>query len=217
MKVYLLYADPAIIRACSEDDECGVKELYALTNIKSLYKDFKNTRDMNKFELRTMDLTKDEYAQLARNHRECVLQWCNFKSKKANPYPKSMNESFGNCVDEYKFSVTYLEAQSVEEACSTFFEHYELDVPNPLLFHAGLKRIFKRVGLDYVFKLTRFPYLGDDYMFCTHEEITRRSTNPSMRYIDIIFLREDMDFSMPDLWVDQLEVFLEIYGHLMKI
>lgn len=217
MKVYLLYAYPSIIRPGTEDINDGVKELYALTNVKSLYKDFKNTRDMNKFELRVTNLSKDEYSQLSSNHRECVLQWCNFKSKKENPYPKSMNESFGKCVDEYKFSVTYLESQSVEEACSTFFEHCDLDLPNPLIFHKDLKRILKRMGLDYIFQLTRFPFMGEDAMFCTNEELVRRSTNPTMRYTDMIFLREDMDFSMPDLWVDQLEVFLEIYGHLMKI
>ena len=41
MKVYLLYAYPSIIRPGTEDINDGVKELYALTNVKSLYKDFK--------------------------------------------------------------------------------------------------------------------------------------------------------------------------------
>lgn len=215
MKVYVFYANQSDIRPGS--DRSDTKEIYALTNNKKLYKNFKQTRNMNLFELREFDFDRDKYMKFANHYRECVMEWCAFKSKKKDPYPKDMNDSFGKCVEEYRFAVTYLETQSVGEACNTFFEHAEMDIPNPLFFNKKVKRVLKRIGMDYIFKLTRFPYIGDDAMYCTEEEITHRSQNRNMTYSDTAFLRDDMDFSTPDIWVDQIEVFLEIYGHLMNL
>jgi len=211
----MFYINPVFIRnGCCET---GTKEIYAITNDKKLYKDFKSTRDMKKFELRTLNISKDEYRRLANHHRDCVLEWSSFRSKKKDPYPKDMNESFGNCTEEYKFSITFLEVQSVSEACSTFFEHADITLPNPYIFNKSTRSIFKRLGLEHIFKLTRFPFIGDDAMFCTDAEIARRSNNPAMSGIDQLFLRNEMDFSLPDIWVDQIEVFFEIYGNLMNI
>lgn len=216
MKVYMIYAKPTDIRPGSDDLDDGTLELYAVTNNKKLFNSFKESRDMTKFSLNKMELEKDNYRKLANHHRDCVLEWCGFRSKKADPYPKDMNQSFGNCVDEYKFAITFLEKQSVAEACDTFFEHVELLLPNPYIFNWKLKITLKRMGLDYIYKLTNFPYIGDDIMYCSDEEIDRRITKQKMSYQELAFLQNDMDFSMPDVWVDQLEVFLSIYGHLMN-
>lgn len=215
MKAYLFYINPSDERPGTE--RAVSKGLYAITNSKKLYKSFKSTRNMNIFELRVVHMESDTYVSLANENRESVLEWCKFRSKKDDPYPKTMNESFGNCVEDYKFAVTFLESQGIQEAKNTFFEHIEMDLPNPYLFSKPLKRIFKRFGLDYMYKISRFPYMGDDIMYCTDEEIAKRSNNYKMTYADSAFLREEMDYSTPDIWIDDIEVFLEIYGHLMNI
>ena len=211
----MFYINPADERPGSERSD--TKILYALTAKKKLYKSFKETRNMKLFVTKEVSMDQGEFSCFANDHRECVLEWCKLRSKKDDPYPKSMNESFGNCIEEYKFAVTYLEKQAVKEEQDRLFEHADLELPNPLFFHKSLKSVFKRFGLDHIFKLTRFPYIGDDAMYCTDEELAIRSTNSKMKYSDAAFLREEMDFSQPDIWVDEVEVFLEMYGHLMNI
>lgn len=218
MKVYMMYVDKSEIMIGMDSKDRGLKEIYAVTNDKNLYKKFIHTRDMSKFKVKTIYVEgKEEYKQLAQRYRECVLEMSKIYSKSKNPYPKNLFKSFNESLEVYTFPITYLEKQSVREACDTFFEHAEIDIPNPYIFTDKLRRILKKRALDHIYKISRFPYMGDDSMYCTESEIEKKSTNYKMRYTDSIFLQNDTDYSVPDVWVDELEVFIEIYGNLMKL
>lgn len=221
MKVWLFYiASKEVDNLPFDTEDREKKELYALTNSKKLAKGFKDTRNMEKFVLRKHEMEKNDYSRLANDNRECVLEWSKIKSKKENPYPETPSESFGKCVDEYTFPITFLEKQSMLEACDTFFEHCSLRLPSPYLFKWDLKLFMKRFGFEYIYKLKNFPFIGGDNMLPDSVDLSGEligEKKQDLTYVERRFLQEDMDFSMPEIWVDQLEVFLHLYHHLMNL
>lgn len=70
MKFWIFYH-----RNIDDFDELGPYEIYAYTNNKDLAKNFKDTRNMNNFYLKKMDLDRKEYNDLYRNYMNQILEW----------------------------------------------------------------------------------------------------------------------------------------------
>lgn len=217
MTVYMIYSTADKI---FNTGSVGCNELYAMTNKKKLLKRFKEQRNMELFRIKTIECSPEEYAQMGNQYRETILENVTYRSKKQNPYPESEYETFGNCVDEYTICVTYLEKSITNEQIDSFYENpmENIDLFNPLILSKNIRRLLCEFGLDFMYRLKLFPMIDSDFIYEPDSyEFLQAAQNSEITYMDMLLLRDqDSDMNPPDAWIDQMEVFLKLFGRLFK-
>lgn len=218
---YISQSDSGNYKNYSLGDD--TKGLYALTNDKTLAKEFESLRDMNKFTRKKVEMEKDEYKSFANAHREAVLQPTQLLTKKPfEEMPEHHNVSLSAFTDKYIMVTTFLEEQSLVEAREDFYTHlrdilYSFELGTDKLFHPG---IFDKKLLTYM-KLLQY----NEFYFCYLLEkgnANEISSGMSIMDVDIrelgkaekMYLAKCDDSMVPDIYLDEFEVFMYMYGHL---
>ena len=224
MKVYMYYiseSESGNYKNYSLDKES--KSLYALTCDKTIAKDFEALRDMTKFTRKKVDMEKDEYKSFANNHREGVLQYTQLLTKKPfEEMPENHNVSLSAFTDKYMMVTTFLEEQSLEESKDDFYTHlrdllYSFEKGADKLYHPG---IFNKKLLSY---LNLIQY--NEFYFCyLLEKGNANEISSGMSILDVdvrelckaekIYLTKCDDSMVPDIFLDEFELFMYMYGHL---
>lgn len=210
MTVYMIYLDPSLNNPGYNGQDW---DLYAITNRKKIYKDFISTRNMKVFKVDKKKFTKDQYEQLSKEYRGSVLQITALSTKEK--YPTSRMENFGKCIVDYKLVTTYFEYQSVQEVIDNPYALFEnLNMVNPILFSKDIRDMLKQLRYDQIYKMTVLPHLGMDSFMLESDECLE---NTNLSDIDRYFIIESEDISLPDIWTDELMVFIRIFGNLLEI
>lgn len=124
------------------------KNLFAYTDTRSIYKEFKKTRDMKLFHVVKQKLTKDEVNNLAIDYKHNILKW-----SKMITYDEDLKKK--RLID---IVCTWEEQQCLESRCVMLrqVELYKLSFVNPSIFK---KDIIEALNLlKYV---DCFNYIGN--------------------------------------------------------
>lgn len=213
MKVYLIYALPSVVRPGSVDT--GSKELYGITNKKKYFKKFMSIRKPELFTVRKEEMEKEEYTAICNRNRECVLQEVIYNSVKENSYPENLTQRFSDILEDYPLVLTFLEVQSVEEARSQFLSRLDIKFIPPYILSKHLMKYLKKLYYHCLYRMNLGFY--PDYYEVLSEEERREKDLDFMYYTALKSTQEyDDDYELPDIYVNELDVFLMIYGHLLK-
>ena len=209
LKVYLIYLDPT---SYNPENKGKDWDLYGITNEKNIYKRFIESRKMKLFKTSKQKMTPDQYQKLTREYRESVLQVTTFSTK--GKYPKNIMGTYKRSIKDIKVITTFLEYQSVKDSIDNPFTMLEdIGMINPLLFKSSIRELLNRIRYDQMYKMVLLPYMGTDSFMVTSEENLKDS---DMSYEDRIFVIQSDDLGLPDLWVDELMMFIKLFGHLLE-
>lgn len=185
-KFYRVHSDEGLEN--SQDLDVRDKyPLYAFTNDKSVRKEFKEFRDMSKFVERKSTIDDSEYRDFENSHRSQLLQ--KRKLKTFNDYGE---EPF---ITEAEVICTWSEMDYMSDSMDNILTEVNFS-PNPFLFTEEYTEALRELEYINIWKIYRNPRI---YSGCPG-------------HIDL----DDLDYSPPAIYPDELRVFLELFGELFK-
>lgn len=193
MKLYKFYKNPSddVLENARDLSIQDKYPLYAFTNDKKLAKKFMQTRNMKKFIKRVSDIDKNEYVEFANNNRGQMLEtyaYDRFVSYTSDPSERRM--------EKIQILTTWEEREmtsvSADDGVNDLTEYVNYNFL-PFIFQ---KKYLN--ALDTLEFITHWKYLGvpEKYSeFITPDE--------NEKY---------MDFSSPNISVDEFALYILLYG-----
>ena len=163
--------------------------LYAFTNNKEYYKKFEEMRDMDKFIVQKSKVTHDEFVEFANSNSSCILNYYDFTHK------IGYNER-GPKVEEIQVLCTWTEKEYVDATVDDVFTDMNMTNSISCPFILADK---------YLDALDKLAYVGfwrlynDDYDSLIFAEI------------------QPMGYEYPPYSVDELMLFITLFGDYMKM
>lgn len=185
MRIWKFYLNTDKVRLSSSSGKT-VKErypLYAITNKKSIAKEFMSTRDMNVFiKSVTKDVEKDEWVRYANRNRLSVLEHHDLLTRVVDTKDMVDEPSIRDLTMTVNVLVTYGEYTEMSEIIETECTYSAMTgnvmedaplFPDPMLFNDDVLEILRRFGYPSQYKLyigVNLPYYeptaeDDDYSF----------------------------------------------------
>lgn len=171
-----------------KDNEKRRYDLYAITNNKEFAKKFKKERDMNKFVVRSTNETKESYAEFANNNLSYVLDYRTFITK-------TITENKKYTTTDVKILSTFYEQQCCDSNIQVMEALDTSEWRDAIPYKVYKKKIEEALRvLEYVahYKVYTLEFSG--------------------RYVD----PNDDDYSAPDIWYDELGLFIKLFRHTFK-
>ena len=207
MTIYKFYCKQSALRELAFRDD--VYNLYAITNSRKLAKEFKRTRDMKncfkcvKFEHESeeeWETVKREY----RNHVIIIYELSTFVKKDNAKVKNSKKAKINDCDDlihkGIKLPVTLEEKLELEDATESFVGLFPNGLGNPMLFKRELMDALHTLRYMAFYRIVSSSVPVDDDVLAE---------------IDRVYTGEEYDY--PSLIVDELQVFADMFGELMRI
>ena len=163
-------------------------ELYAITNNKKFAEKFMKERDMDKFVMKCTKETKEEYAEFANNNLTLVLGMRTYLTK--------MLDSNNNYRTK---DVDILSTEYEEQSCDSDFITMDIMTEGEWEY-APPYNIYKN---KIIKALRKLEYVSSYKLYRSEYDAT---------FID----PNDDDYSAPDLWIDELGIFLRTFGGTFK-
>ena len=161
-------------------------ELYALTNHKEYAEVFMDMRDMDQFIMKCSKEDKETYADFANSHRDNVLELHSLTTKVILENGVISQKEVDVILTLYE----YMTCNSDEYMDYSINDSYWWDgIPSYLVYKDDLQKALK--NLEYIFH------------YKTYAE------NPLLK-------EEDDDYSSPNLWMDEVGIFVRVFGHTFK-
>ena len=174
--------------------------IYAVTDKKKLAKDFMEQRDMSQFVLVTKeDLSKEELTYFMNNHRSNVLEYFAYSKLKRDKDKDTRWDT-----DETAILSTFLERQTVSDKsdASLLGIPEEVKLSFPFKFTGKIHEALIALEYDNIFKIRNF-FVGDGIEYYNES---------GDHYIG----DEEWDPDYPDALIDEVEVFLYLFGNTFK-
>lgn len=197
MKLFKFYKNPSdeILENAQDLSIQDKYPLYAFTNDKKLAKEFSETRDMKKFIKRVSHIEKSEYVDFTNQNRGQLLEKYSYSRFKG--YTSDASEVM---TDKVELLTTWQEreltAASVDDGIAdlTDFISYNFF---PFIFERKYVK-----ALDKLQFITHWKYLGYPEKY--------------KDFISIDEVETFMDFSSPNISVDEFSVYILLFGDTYK-
>ena len=171
-----------------KDSENKRYDLYAITNNKEFAKKFKKERNMDKFIVRCTNESKESYAEFANKNLSCVLDYRAFITK-------TLTENKKQTSTEVKLLSTFYEQQCCDSSIQP------IEAIDPSEWEAAIPYKIYKKKIEEALRVLEY---------ISHYKIyTQEFAN---RYID----PNDDDYSAPDIWYDEVGVFIRLFRHTFK-
>lgn len=209
MKVWAYYAHPSKVFLENDDIKFAAsqygsdtKVLYAMTPVKKYAKEFKRVRNMDIFHETILDLTEEEWDIMLSNNRDCYLE-----SKSITTRKSVGDKSYPDEVAKVTMLLTFMESVDIDDNADiesiTINGCADSMSPVGVLCVPLLKALFKlhywdslRLALsaDYTVSTDLCPWVDIDEKLLEIVDEMHRSAE-----------------------IDQLEYFIQNYGHTLAI
>lgn len=184
MKVWRYYFKP------DENDSNKRYDLYAITNDKSLAKQFEKERNMDKFIKRCTNEDRETYADVANDNRASVLNVRSFVTRTVLPNGTIQHTDADILCTDYEYQTI---KDGAETASYVTTEDY--------WWHAS-KHSYMAFKNKIINALRLLEYVA-------HYKLYNLS-------FDVAIDPDDDDYSAPDLWIDEVGVFISTFKDTFK-
>lgn len=207
MTIYKFYCKRSKLTTLASDDK--TYEIYAITNSRKLAKKFKKTRDM-KTCFKCVECTNesdDEWETLKseyRNHAIVMYKLSAFTTENTNTHKsESLEDLFNRGVLTERFielPITMDEKLQLEDATESFVGLFPDGLGNPMLFKREIHDALHTLKYMAFYRVLSSSMPVDD---------------DALAEIDRVYSGEEYDY--PALIIDELQVFVDMFGELMRV
>ena len=176
------------------NNETDYPSIYAISNDKELIKEFKNSRNMNKFIIRNIKISKEEFNSIKKKHLNYFLKKSFFKTY-------NMNSSLPKVVH---IITTYKEELDVFQKSDVIITSYLPDFPDEMYtFNDNITEILKK--LVY-------------YNMLSFYAVEKKWQYENMIYFENDIGEGDYEYTGDDFFeIDELNLFIKLYGDTLKM
>lgn len=203
MTIWRFYIKPSKLSSNRE------YELYAITNKKKLAKAFMNTRRMDLFVIKKSEEDKDAWIEFANENRGAVLDFYKLQT--------SVIEDDNYVLKNTKVPITFFEYQNVDsdqiESEAMTPEFWD-QMPPYIIFNEKILDALR--NLEYVESQRFFlGFYGNPINFNRLISYINDNSDKQHDEDDFQVLDEDDDYACPDIVIDELSQFINIYRYLL--
>lgn len=176
--------------------------LYAYTDKEVLFERFLETRKKSKFSYVTRELTKDQLMMFKSQYSQQQLSVAKFKTK---------NEAYPTYVSNVELVCTWGEEQTVILASDRdFYEEFRKVMFNPIVFNKKIQVCLYKLGFFSIYQwLYNMMYISDPLDYPEYSGIFNMEGN-------LCELPSTISSNVPDIVIDQFQIFMHLYGGTMK-
>lgn len=213
-KVYLFYANDA--DAYPGRERGTTAHLYAFTTSKETAKMFRSIRNMKIFKERKEEMSKQDYKEFARDNRECLIELKELRTLR--DYPENHGDNFESITNVVKMPMTFMESMSIDEVnehLSPTSNIFSSDASEWLPIIVFKKEIRKALTVLQYPQILQIFYMGVSY-----DDLYYGDSEPDYTHsygFDKSLEDSGTEYSMPNVWFDELALFIHFFGHTLKI